>query len=812
MPQSHFLIRYAPSRGVSRHGGAKQVAGQQSNTDPIYTQADWSGLGSGIGSVFSRLFGGGAPAQAPQAQPAQAGSQPVAIIPRALQQAPLPPVRPLPATAAPLPPARPAGLGAQPAAQQVGAQITLPQFDVNAAPMPSRPFTPTPSPNAAALSAAASIPVNLPPASSPGADSAALNAAASIPVNLPTASAPQAAEGPWTKYQTAQPSQPAPATPAAEGPWTRYQIAQPAPAVTANNDDKPWLDYQPAQLSKPASVVTRDPWEPDYFIPTPESPVLAVKSPELNPWEPGYVIPASATQQNGPRAWGQASNLDDPYANASLADNASAIGHTADNAVRNAVDGMTLGYGNKIAAGLDALTGRSPDYASALNAERAQSAQAMAQSPGGVGTAEQIAGMALPAGAIGRGAALIGDAAGALPFGLGRFAASPLVQASGTGAAVGGLNAAGNDQDVAPNAILGALAGAGGNALARSVAPLLAGPSVTAAAPSTQALKGIAQTAYNDAFQPGQIIAPESLQRLSDAIKTTMADNAYHPALHPGGAAVVDGINAFPAPGASATAGGLQNAGATLQGLDTLRRMAGQMGQNGQNPAAGRMGGLIRGNIDQFINGLAPADIVGASNPADSAAALARARQAYTTYSKANDLDEAVANAQSKSEGRDAQPGSIGKLTGQAIAKLRAGRSDWTPDELSALSEAANGTPTVRALAMLGRLAPTSPLMAGLQATGGGLGAFATGGGSIPASVAFGAGTLGARAAANRMTANAVNNLSNIVRSGGGAPFTLPPMGPRAASPLAALLMGSGVNALQPAQPYAPGLGAAFAQ
>jgi hypothetical protein len=95
--------------------------------------------------------------------------------------------------------------------------------------------------------------------------------------------------------------------------------------------------------------------------------------------------------------------------------------------VRNAVDGMTLGYGDKIAAGLDALTGRSPDYASALDAERAQSAQAMAQSPGGVGTAEQIAGMALPAGAIGRGAALIGDAAGALPF-VGRLAASPLAK------------------------------------------------------------------------------------------------------------------------------------------------------------------------------------------------------------------------------------------------------------------------------------------------------------------------------------------------------------------------------------------------
>jgi hypothetical protein len=69
---------------------------------------------------------------------------------------------------------------------------------------------------------------------------------------------------------------------------------------------------------------------------------------------------------------------------------------------------------------------------------------------------------------------------------------------------------------------------------------------------------------------------------------------------------------------------------------------------------------------------------------------------------------------------RDAAPGSIGKLTSQAIAKVRDSRSNWTPDELAVLNEAANGTPTVRALAMIGRLAPTNPTMAGLHAVLGG--------------------------------------------------------------------------------------------
>ena len=58
------------------------------------------------------------------------------------------------------------------------------------------------------------------------------------------------------------------------------------------------------------------------------------------------------------------------------------------------------------------------------------------------------------------------------------------------------------------------------------------------------------------------------------------------------------------------------------------------------------------------------------------------------------------------------------------------------------------------------------------------------------------------------MTNSAIDRLGNIIRSGGSAPTTLAPMGAASvASPLAALLMGGGINATQPAQPYPPGLG-----
>lgn len=114
-------------------------------------------------------------------------------------------------------------------------------------------------------------------------------------------------------------------------------------------------------------------------------------------------------------------------------------------------------------------------------------------------------------------------------------------------------------------------------------------------------------------------------------------------------------------------------------------------------------------------------------------------------------------------------------------------------------------------------MAPANPAVAAARAfewgaPGAAFGGPATGAGIAAARLAPAAIGFGARAAANRMTANVADRLGNIIRSGGGTPTTIAPRGPRVASPLAALLTGSAVNAFQPAQPYPPGLGAAFAQ
>ncbi len=187
----------------------------------------------------------------------------------------------------------------------------------------------------------------------------------------------------------------------------RQNFSGAAPAQP--NDDKPWLDYAPQPAAQPAGP---NPFA-KYVAPTPEAARAAY---DALPW----------------------------YGKAAQA---------ADDTARLVANGATLGYGDKIAAGANTLLGGG-DYASNLAIERAAS-QAAAERAGWAGTADSLAGMAAPAGAIGKGVAAIGDAASALPI-VGRFFAGPIAQSAATGAGVGSVNATGNDQSAATGALVGA--------------------------------------------------------------------------------------------------------------------------------------------------------------------------------------------------------------------------------------------------------------------------------------------------------------------------------------------------------------------
>ena len=195
-----------PIVAASRGDGGANGNERATRTDPIYTQADWSGIGSGIANALGQVFGfGGSPGpqaqQAPKLSRRQAASRQSSrkrfnhrarrhCRPQAHRWRPARHCR----LQGPLTSAK----------RRPRSKIDLPTFDVSASPYAVEAGHPN---TVAGPQCSTTRRRGLDPGQSAARldpNAAALSAAASIPVQA--ASAPPAEEGPWTKYQTAQPS------------------------------------------------------------------------------------------------------------------------------------------------------------------------------------------------------------------------------------------------------------------------------------------------------------------------------------------------------------------------------------------------------------------------------------------------------------------------------------------------------------------------------------------------------------------------------------------------------------------------------
>jgi hypothetical protein len=175
----------------------------------------------------------------------------------------------------------------------------------------------------------------------------------------------------------------------------------------------------------------------------------------------GTVIPKSLID-SAPTTPG---GLLDPYSNTTVGDNLRTLGQVGGDAVVNGVNGATLGFANKAAAAVQSALGQG-DYASNLAANRAGGQVSLDRANAGgthAGDVEEALGTILPGGAIAKGA---GAVDGGVPY------VGGLLTDVGTGAALGGASAAGNDQNIGKGAMLGAGAGAIASPLAAAAGKL----------------------------------------------------------------------------------------------------------------------------------------------------------------------------------------------------------------------------------------------------------------------------------------------------------------------------------------------------
>jgi hypothetical protein len=319
------------------------------------------------------------------------------------------------------------------------------------------------------------------------------------------------------------------------------------------------------------------------------------------------------------------------------------------------------------------------------------------------------------------------------------------------GAAYGTIDALGNDTDVKKGAITGAIAGPVGSVVGDTISAVASRvlPRRASNVPSLDQLRTQAHNAYDAADHAGVIVTPQAVQRLNQAVQNDLANFGYDPALQPGIAAVLTRLN-------DASQGNV-----TLRGLDLIRRVANnaRMSNNRSEAAAGN---LVIDNIDHFINGLRPADVL-TGNQRQGVAALQQARQLWTRVAK----NERFVNAVEAAQLRAASTGSGGNVENATRQNLRRfidptsnqRMRNLTPAEHQAIEEIVRGTPGQNFLRLAGKLSPQGN---GLMA--------ALGIGGAMVNPTFGVASLGGLAAktvADRSVINAVAALDELIRAGG---------------------------------------------
>lgn len=414
-------------------------------------------------------------------------------------------------------------------------------------------------------------------------------------------------------------------------------------------------------------------------------------------------------------------------------------------------NGATMGFGDKAVAGARSLF-TDKTYEQELAAARTKTQEARNRA-GYAGTGAEVVGaVATPMKLAGKGATLAGRLGTAAMTGApGVLARTGLMAVEGGG--YGALTAAGNDQDIGTGTAIGAVGGGLGNLAGEAIS---AGISKVAGKFNPKVpqmgvddLKAASNAAYSRAEQAGVAFNQNGVNQLRTNIIDDLTARGYHNANEPGVKPVLEYLEK------------IGNGNVTLKGLDTLRKMASNGFQPGNQSNNAALTQII-GRIDELVNAADPATVLMGSNPQAAASALKEARSMWGRAKKLETvqelLDRAGLNAGSAGAG-----GNVENASRQQIKRLLTNpnlKRGLTKAEQEAARKAVLGSRTQNAFRLAGGMSPTT----------GKLTAFLTGAGAltnpavgVPAMIAG----YGAKKTAEHLSRKSVAELVSLISSGG---------------------------------------------
>jgi hypothetical protein len=414
----------------------------------------------------------------------------------------------------------------------------------------------------------------------------------------------------------------------------------------------------------------------------------------------------------------------------------------ADDTMRFLANGMTLGYADKIAGYLGG---------EGTEAERMKTARAKERA-GVAGDVAEVVGMYAPTSAIAKSALSATRLVPETLKGAKGLLARSLAMGS-DGAAIGAVQATGNDTDPVTGAMYGLASGVGGNVLGEGItfgtSKILGALNKKPPTMTPEELKAAAGEAFTRARNSGVIFKPEGMDKVRQGAYEYMAEKGFHPKLQPGAATAYAELERL-----------IQGGNVDLRGLQTLRELT--------------AGGFIPGNaknndmiteiikrIDDFADNATAQDLLTGNSQA-AAAALKEGRGYWSRFRKLGTVDELMGRAELNA-GSTGSGGNVENATRQQLKRMLTDKKltrGLTGDEKSALKTAVLGSPTQNALRLVGKLSPQgNGLMMALGGATTALNPYI----GIPA-MALG---YGAKKAAESMTSRNAETVKKLIAAGG---------------------------------------------
>lgn len=336
----------------------------------------------------------------------------------------------------------------------------------------------------------------------------------------------------------------------------------------------------------------------------------------------------------------------------------------------------------------------------------------------------------------------------------GQAAALPARAVSGpvSGAITGALISAapvaadtrGDLRKTAGAAATGAAVGALGGSLFGGTSKAQARKETIRNAPTRDALAEAEKKAYTAAENLDVQYSQPSFANAVREAGDTMRVKGLDKTLHPKATAALGRADEF-----AATA-------PTLQEVETLRRITGDAART---PDEGRVAGILRRRVDDFIETAGPQDVV-RGDPAQAGALMREARGNSAAGRRADSVQEAISRA-TENAGSAYSGGNVDNAIRQqfkALSRDKEAMRGFSAEERDAIRDVVMGTPSRNAARLIGKLMPSSGL-GGAVVGGGAVTALGPLGAAIPA-----AGYI-AKALADRGTKKSAEYVDALVRS-----------------------------------------------